>query len=137
VLHTGDLLFNMRYPNIDLEAGGSIEAWIETLDRVLELDFDRVIPGHGPVTDRDGTRAFQGFLQELWRLGSEAAKAGRTLDETLEMARLTTDAGFGVIGVPFVFKLDRDFVVMRSWQEATGSVAAVDVPSASREDGSE
>jgi cyclase len=136
VLHTGDLLFHMRYPNIDLEAGGSIEAWIGTLDRVLEMDFDRVIPGHGPVTDRDGIRAFQGFLRELWRLGIEAARAGRTLDETLEMARLTTDEGFGVIGVPFVFKLDHDFVVMRSWQEATGSVEAVDVPSASRKDGS-
>ena len=134
VLHTGDLLFHMRYPNIDLEAGGSIEAWIETLDRVLELDFDRVIPGHGPVTDRDGIRAYQGFLRELWGIGVEAAGAGRSLDETQEMARLTTDDGFGVIGVPFVFKLDRDFVVMRAWQEATGSVQAADVPKASKKD---
>jgi len=30
VLHTGDLFLNGRYPNIDLEAGGSVEAWPET-----------------------------------------------------------------------------------------------------------
>jgi cyclase len=131
VLHTGDLLFNMRYPNIDLEAGGSVAEWIGTLDRVLELDFDRVIPGHGPVTDAAGIRAFQAFLKELWGLGVEAARAGRTLDETLEMANLTTDEGFGVIGVPFVFRLDRDFVVKRAWQEATGAAKPLDVPRAS------
>jgi glyoxylase-like metal-dependent hydrolase (beta-lactamase superfamily II) len=41
VLHTGDLFFNGRYPNIDLEAGGSVREWVATIDRVLELDFDR------------------------------------------------------------------------------------------------
>ncbi|HXK21199.1 MAG TPA: MBL fold metallo-hydrolase, partial [Myxococcota bacterium] len=40
VLHTGDLFFNGRYPNIDLEAGGSVKEWADTLDRVLALDFD-------------------------------------------------------------------------------------------------
>jgi glyoxylase-like metal-dependent hydrolase (beta-lactamase superfamily II) len=52
VLHTGDLFFHRIYPNIDLEAGGSVREWAATLDRVLALDFDRVIPGHGAVTDR-------------------------------------------------------------------------------------
>ncbi len=47
VLHTGDLMFNGRYPNIDLEAGGSVREWSATLDRVLELDCDAVIPGPG------------------------------------------------------------------------------------------
>ena len=35
--------------------------WIATLDRVLALDFDRVIPGHGPVTDRAGLRRVPGL----------------------------------------------------------------------------
>ena len=48
VLHAGDLFFKARYPNIDLEAGGSIRAWTATLDRVLELDFDRVIRATDP-----------------------------------------------------------------------------------------
>jgi glyoxylase-like metal-dependent hydrolase (beta-lactamase superfamily II) len=128
VLVTGDLLFRFRYPNIDLEAGGSIREWIATLDRVAELDFDRVIPGHGPSTDRAGIRAFQDFLRELWQVASESAAAGLTLEETVAQARLTTDAGYGVIGVPFVFRLDRDFVVRRAFEEATGTVDAGAAP---------
>jgi glyoxylase-like metal-dependent hydrolase (beta-lactamase superfamily II) len=130
VLHTGDLVFNGRYPNIDLEAGGSIPAWLETLDRVLELDFDRVIPGHGPVTDRDGIRAFQDFLRELWEIGQESAREGLSLEESLEVAELTRDAGFEVFSIPFVVRRDRDFVVRRAWEEATGTVVPATVPRA-------
>jgi len=136
VLHTGDLFFNGRYPNIDLEAGGSIREWIVTLDRVLELDFDRVIPGHGPVTDRQGILAFQRFLKELWAVGQAAAQEGLTLEETLAQKELTEDAGYGEIAVPLVFRLDRDFVIRRAWEEATGSVVAVDVPRAQGGSGS-
>ena len=136
VLHTGDLFFNGRYPNIDLEAGGSIREWIVTLDRVLELEFDRVIPGHGPVTDRQGILAFQRFLKELWAVGQAAAQEGLTLEETLAQKELTEDAGYGVIAVPLVFRLDRDFVIRRAWEEATGSVVAVDVPRAQGGSGS-
>ena len=94
VIHLGDLFFNQRYPNIDLEAGGSIEQWIGTLDRVLAIDgYDHVIPGHGAVTDRDGIRQFQAFLAELWEQTSAAAQAGETLDETLRSVQLTQDAG--------------------------------------------
>jgi len=128
VLVTGDLLFRFRYPNIDLEAGGSLPAWIETLDRAAALDFDRVVPGHGPITDREGIRAFQDFLRELWEVGSEAARAGLSLDQTLAQAKLTTDAGYDVIGVPFVFRLDRDFVIRRAWEEATGAVGGAAAP---------
>jgi len=123
VLHTGDLFFNGSYPNIDLEAGGSVEAWIATLDRVLALDgYDRVIPGHGPVSDREGIRRFQAFLRELWTQVAPQARAGKSLEETLAATKLTADAGYEVIGVPLVFRLDRPFVIRRAWEEASGHV---------------
>ena len=100
VLHTGDLFFNGRYPNIDLEAGGSVREWDATLDRVLALDFDRVIPGHGPVTDREGIRAFQRFLRELWSLAERGAREGKSLAETQALPGLTADAGYQAIGDP-------------------------------------
>jgi glyoxylase-like metal-dependent hydrolase (beta-lactamase superfamily II) len=128
VLHTGDLFFNGRYPNIDLEAGGSVREWIATLDRMLALDFDRVIPGHGPVTDREGLRAFQGFLRELWALAEQAAREGKSLAETQGMSGLSADAGYAEVGIPFLFKLDRAFVIRRAWEEATGAVVALQVP---------
>lgn len=128
VLHAGDLFFNGRYPNIDLEAGGSVREWVATLDRVMALDFDRVIPGHGPVGDREGIRAFQRFLRELWSLAQQGAREGRSLAETQGLPGFTADAGYEEIGVPFVFRLDRDFAIRRAWEEATGIATAAQVP---------
>lgn len=128
VLHLGDLLFHEHYPNIDLEAGGSVRDWAATLDRVLALDFDHVIPGHGPVTDREGVRRFQTFVRELGSVGEEAARAGWSLDETLDRAELEHDEGFSEIGIPLVMTLDRDFVIRRAWEEATGAVRPLEVP---------
>jgi len=127
VLHTGDLFFNHRYPNIDLEAGGSVQEWAKTLERVLALDFDRVIPGHGPVTDRAGLVEFQRFIAEVAQYAKESAAAGKSLEETLAGAHLEHDRGFEPMSIPFVFRFDHDFVIRRAWEEATGAVHPVDL----------
>jgi len=128
VLHTGDLFFNGRYPNIDLEAGGSVREWVAAIDRVLQLDFDKVIPGHGPVTDRAGLVAFQTFMRQLADVGAQAARNGWSLDETEREAALDADAGYQPISIPFVMKLDRAFVVRRAWEEATNKVERIALP---------
>ncbi len=130
VIHTGDLFFNHRYPNIDLVGGGSVKAWIETLDRILELDFDRVIPGHGAVSDRQGIIGFQEFLRELWQVGENAAQQGLSLEQTLASAQLGKDEDYAEIKIPFLLTLDRDFVIQRAWEEATGAVVPVELPQA-------
>ncbi|HEY8517449.1 MAG TPA: MBL fold metallo-hydrolase [Candidatus Binatia bacterium] len=122
VVHMGDLLSVGRYPNIDLEAGGTVERWPATLDAVLALPFERVIPGHGPLTDRAGIERFRDFLAELWQAAVTARDNGWTLDETLERTRLTRDAGLEPYVVPLIVRLDRGFVVRRAWEEATGAV---------------
>jgi glyoxylase-like metal-dependent hydrolase (beta-lactamase superfamily II) len=128
VVHTGDLFFNGRYPNIDLEAGGSVREWSATIDRILELDFDKVIPGHGPVTDRNGLRGFQRFMQQLGEISRKAELSGKSLEETQADAVLDADAGFEVMSIPFVMRLDRDFVVKRAWEEGTGKFERVVLP---------
>jgi glyoxylase-like metal-dependent hydrolase (beta-lactamase superfamily II) len=128
VIHAGDLFFNRRYPNIDLEGGGSVLEWIATIDRILAIDFDRIIPGHGRVTDRLELQAFQRFLRDLWEQASEAAAAGKTLRETLASVELRHDEGYEATSIPFVMTLDRDFVVRRAWEEASGAVSAAEVP---------
>jgi cyclase len=121
VLHTGDLVWNKRYPNIDLEAGGSIEQWIGTLDRLSALDFDMVIPGHGLVTEKKTVTTFQTFLRDLHAVGRDAAARGLTLEQTLAEPSLGAYADYEVMAVPFVLRLDHDFVVRRSWEEANGT----------------
>ena len=123
VIHMGDLLFNNHYPNIDLEAGGSVKAWPATLDRVLELDFDRVIPGHGAVTDRAGIQQFQRFMLQLAQIGQDSANKQLGLEETLNTTALTEDAAYQEIAMVVPIGLNRSFVITRAWEEANGIVS--------------
>ncbi len=121
VIHTGDLLFYGYYPLIDLGAGGSVQQWPHTLDRVLELSFDRVIPGHGLTTDRAGLKQFQAFLNQLASIGRSVVEEGLSLDETLATDQLSEDAGYKPIQFIIPLGLDRDLVLERTWEEATGN----------------
>src|SRR5947207_10387530 len=46
---TGDILFAGGHPVV---WAGPIANWVAALDRVLAMDVDTVVPGHGPVTDK-------------------------------------------------------------------------------------
>jgi len=122
VLHAGDLFFHDLYPNIDLEAGGSVRDWSATLEKVLELDFDYVIPGHGPIASREDLAGFGRFMRELADAAAKAAAEGLTLEQTLETVDLKEDEGYSPMSIPLILNLDRDFVVKRAWEEATGVV---------------
>jgi glyoxylase-like metal-dependent hydrolase (beta-lactamase superfamily II) len=129
VLHAGDLFFHRSYPNIDLEAGGSVRDWSTTLEQVLTLDFDHVIPGHGPVASREDLVGFARFMRELAETVGQAAADGLTLEQTLESVDLNEDEGYRPMAIPLIMNLDRDFVVKRAWQEATGAVKPAPLPS--------
>lgn len=118
VIHMGDLYFNRLYPNIDLEAGGSVQAWSATIDRAFELDFDRVIPGHGEVSDPAGLRQFQDFIEQLAALGTAAIEDGVPREIFQETDALIEDAGYSEIRMLVPVGLDREFVLGRAWEEA-------------------
>jgi len=44
---------------IDYAGGGSAKEWTKTLDAALLLDFDTVVPGHGPVATKQDLRRFR------------------------------------------------------------------------------
>jgi cyclase len=56
LLHMGDTFFAGLYPFIDVASGGRLDGMIEAADRGLAIagPKTRIIPGHGPLTDRDG-----------------------------------------------------------------------------------
>jgi glyoxylase-like metal-dependent hydrolase (beta-lactamase superfamily II) len=61
VLAAGDMFtFGDSTPQlIDYAGGGSAKEWTKTLDSVLQLDFDTVVPGHGAVTTKQELRKFR------------------------------------------------------------------------------
>ena len=67
VVHMGDLFFNGLYPFIDADSGGSIDGMITVLDDVIPMldDATKVIPGHGPLSDRSGLIEFSFMLRDV------------------------------------------------------------------------
>lgn len=61
---TGDLfaLYGPYRAVIDYTAGGSLRDWTRTLERLLELEFDTVIPGHSGVTDPANIEGYIDYL---------------------------------------------------------------------------
>jgi len=82
VIHTGDLfLTRPTQPYIDYANGGSAIEWTKALDEVLKLDFDTIIPGHGPLSDRAGLRKWQtDFTAMRSRIGG-MVRQGKSKDE--------------------------------------------------------
>ena len=71
-IHTGDLFIwgdrmdgTTMAPFIDYENGGCAREWVATLDHVLALDFDTVIPGHGPLLRKVEVRIFRDKFEQL------------------------------------------------------------------------
>jgi glyoxylase-like metal-dependent hydrolase (beta-lactamase superfamily II) len=125
VLAAGDLFFNGYWPNIDLEGGASVREWPATLDRVLALDFDRVIPGHGPMSDRAGLERFRDFLRSLWTQTEAVVARGGSLAD----ARREVDLDrFGMTPLWFAPYLNRRFVIGRTFEEASHAAAARRAP---------
>tara|TARA_B100001123_G_scaffold344650_1_gene391739 strand:- start:313 stop:1161 length:849 start_codon:yes stop_codon:yes gene_type:complete len=95
-IHAGDLLHGTA-PFIDYANGGSSKAWVDTLDSMLDLDFDTAIPGHGGVMTRSDVEAFRNQfvlvrdrMQELIASGMEKDEvATRIVTDTLSWTTAT------------------------------------------------
>ena len=79
-IHTGDLMAG-KTPLIDYAGGGSLKEWTKTLDGALELDFDTVIPGHGPVTDKAGLTAYRNNIEKLRNRAAGLIQEGKSQEE--------------------------------------------------------
>lgn len=80
-IHTGDLMAGTT-PLIDYPGGGSLIQWTKTLDAAIKaLDFDTVIPGHGPVTNKAGLVAYRNNIEKEQIRVRELIREGKTQDE--------------------------------------------------------
>ena len=57
---TGDILFIDGTP---IMWAGPVSNWIAACDKILAMDVDVIVPGHGPVTDKNGVRQVQEYLR--------------------------------------------------------------------------
>ncbi len=80
-VHMGDTFFNGFYPLIDVASGGSIDGMIAADDQVLKQigPNTKVIPGHGPLSDREGLQRFRDMLAEARRRIAAQIRRKQTL----------------------------------------------------------
>ena len=83
VVHTGDLYFNGWYPFIDLNAYGSVQGMIASVNKLIGmLPSDvKIIPGHGPLSGLDDLKSFRDMLVTTSTIVKTAMDQGKSLDE--------------------------------------------------------
>jgi glyoxylase-like metal-dependent hydrolase (beta-lactamase superfamily II) len=111
-IHTGDLFIARagrgdgartdRPPGVniyvDYAQGGSFLEWTATLDGVLELDFDTIIPGHGPVSTREDLVRFRADLAAMRERIQALIRMGASKDQVV--ATFEADYGWRATGCP-------------------------------------
>jgi glyoxylase-like metal-dependent hydrolase (beta-lactamase superfamily II) len=80
ILASGDMGAN-NGPNVDFANGGSIKDWGKTLDEVLKLDFDTVIPGHGPVSKRQYLIDYRNVAAGIPTTVTSMVREGKSKDD--------------------------------------------------------
>ena len=87
-IHAGDLIID-GMPVIDYAGGGSAVEFIATIDKLLTLDFDTMIPGHGKLMTKDDVRAYRARFQTMNDRLRDLVRKGVTKDQlkTLDQAR--------------------------------------------------
>ncbi len=93
IAHTGDLMFNRRFPYIDKSSGASIENWISVLQQIRNTyDSDTLfIFGHGKVNElstgsKEDLQAFENYLEQLLNYVKKGMAEGKTADELAAVA---------------------------------------------------
>jgi cyclase len=85
VVHMGDDFFNGGFPFVDLEAGGDVEGMTNNVagivERLSKVPGVKIIPGHGPLSDVEGLKAYHRMLVTTTEIVRKRIAAGKTLEQ--------------------------------------------------------
>ncbi|EAQ30180.1 putative secreted hydrolase [Erythrobacter sp. NAP1] len=93
IVHMGDLYFKIPgFPFIDVASGGNVHNAMRTLDLVIMMidDETKVIPGHGPMSNKAELAAYRAMIGEAVTRVEASREEGNSLEETIA-ARLLDD----------------------------------------------
>ncbi|PCI35999.1 MAG: hypothetical protein COB53_10450 [Elusimicrobia bacterium] len=86
ILITGDLLFHGR--TIGFMKDGFVGDWIQTMDSLVALKPESVVPGHGPLAGSQDLLAFKSYLIAFLASVQAHFDRGESLEKTLLTYRL-------------------------------------------------
>lgn len=70
---TGDILFVGGTP---IMWAGPVSNWVAACEHIERLDVDTIVPGHGPLTDKEGVRQVRRYLEYVRDQADERQRAG-------------------------------------------------------------
>jgi len=108
-VHTGDLFLSRTAPApagrprgvniyVDYAQGGSFIEWSRTLEGILRLDFETVIPGHGPLATRADVVTFKADLEAMRSRVAALIASGGSRAAVIDM--MEKDYGWRATGCP-------------------------------------
>jgi len=77
VLFAGDVVVTDRHPRM---RDGDPDGWMSALDTLMTLDFNVLVPGHGPLGDRSSVLTMRHYLEFIEASARQAA-AGMPVEE--------------------------------------------------------
>lgn len=72
-IFTGDILFIGGHP---IMWAGPTSNWLRACDRILALNVETIVPGHGPITDKQGVAALKEYLEYVYAEARKRYDAG-------------------------------------------------------------
>ena len=73
IVFTGDILFIGGHPII---WAGPTSNWLRACDRILAMDVETIVPGHGPITDKKGVAEIKGYFEYIFDEARKRYEAG-------------------------------------------------------------
>jgi len=106
VLFSGDILFNGGHPIV---WAGPISNWTGACDRILEMDVDVIVPGHGPLADKKAIRELRSYFEYIEAEARKRFEAGMSALEAARDIALDRYASWGdpermVVNVDAVYR---------------------------------
>jgi len=93
IIHMGDLYFQGKFPFIDLASGGSIDGYIDAVNKILMIanDTTKIIPGHRSISNKAELTVFKNMLVSIRSLVQSEINKGKTLEEVTNNNELTKE----------------------------------------------
>ena len=73
IVFTGDILFIGGHPII---WAGPTSNWLRACDRILAMDVETIVPGHGPITDKKGVAEIKAYFEYIFDEARKRYEAG-------------------------------------------------------------
>ena len=94
-LFTVDFISVNRLPYKNL-SDAYFPDWIEAVEKVEAMDFDILMPGHGPLGTKADVTGHREYLQALYDAVLDAARKGESLDDMKKSITLDAFSGMGM-----------------------------------------